>query len=82
MTGRCSDACLMHWHAVVRAVRSDWDSRFAREIEEKARVPWWKPTPKQLTVMQRMVDDLFPRPCGGPLAEGSGGDDVELIERD
>jgi hypothetical protein len=82
VTGRCSDACLFHWPAVVRAARTDFERRFARDIEVKARAPWWKPKPKQLTLMQRMVDDLFPPVAGSMQLEGSGADDVELIERD
>ena len=59
MSERCSDECLFHWPAVLKAAATPWESRFAKEIDEKARKPWWRPTPKQLTIMCRMTDEVF-----------------------
>ena len=59
MRPRIAEECLFHWSAVVRAADTAWDQKFAREIADKAIKPWWKPSAKQLAVMQRMTDELF-----------------------
>lgn len=69
MSGRCSDACLIHWHAVSAAARGAWERKFAGEIAEKAQKPWWRPTARQLEVMNRMVDALFYERGNNPLIE-------------
>lgn len=70
MNPRCSDECLIHWPAVCAAARGAWERRFAGEIAEKARKPWWRPTARQLEVMNRMVDALFYARGDNLLIEG------------
>lgn len=59
MSERCADECLFHWPAVQKAAEGRWETGFAAEVAERARKPWWRPTAKQLTIMRRMVDELF-----------------------
>ncbi|MBL4915682.1 hypothetical protein [Szabonella alba] len=72
MTGRCSDECLIFWDAVQKAARNRWEQQFASEIAAKAEKPWWRPSAKQLSIMQRMTDELFYGPQHELIEEGDG----------
>jgi hypothetical protein len=61
------EVLLHHLPAVARSTRK-WDADFARSVLRQSRRRSWKPTPKQLGVMQRMVGELFNE------------DDIDVIE--
>jgi len=65
---------LLH-HMPVVAERSEdaWVTEFCRSIARQSRRRNWKPTTKQLSMMRRLVADLF------ALGSDTGGD-VEVIE--
>lgn len=73
------DRLLFHWGRVLRDAEG-WTRDFALSIQRARKKPGWVPSAKQLAVMHRMVAEL-PQ-TEAPLFEGSGGDDVDLIERD
>ena len=50
---------MFHWPAVRRRAADDWTRDFTRSIAASSFRPNWKPTAKQLGIMQRMVSDLF-----------------------
>ena len=50
---------LFHWPNVSRRAADGWSQGFAKTIAHAAHRPNWRPTPKQLGVMQRMVAALF-----------------------
>lgn len=68
---RSVDELLFHWPAVVRLAENDWAKDFAKSIAMQSRRRHWKPTPKQIGIMQRMVADLFIH---------TGQEDCDLIE--
>lgn len=51
---------------------NEWSRTFAVSILRQSRRRNWKPSPKQLTMMRRLVSDLF--------AHGYGGGDIDVIE--
>lgn len=56
---RSIDECL-HWLPTVASSASDeWAQGFAKSILGQSRRRNWKPTPKQLATMRRMVAKLF-----------------------
>lgn len=56
---RSVDECL-HWLPTVATTASDaWAQGFAKSILGQSRRRNWKPTPKQLATMRRMVAELF-----------------------
>lgn len=64
---------MFHWPIVIRRAKDDWSRCFTLSIAAAAsRRPGWRPTPKQLGVMQRLVSELFTRPPEP--------DDFEVIE--
>ena len=75
MTVQELERALFHWSGVVRATqRGTWAHGFALSIQKKSSAkPWWRPTPKDWAVMQKMVADLFAHRAGS---------DVVLIEGD
>ena len=56
---RSVDECL-HWlPTVAKAATDEWAQGFAKSILGQSRRRNWKPTPKQLATMRRMVAELF-----------------------
>lgn len=68
---RTIEELMFHWPTVVRLAENDWAKSFASSIAKQSRRRNWRPTPKQLGIMQRMVTDLFIH----------RGDDFDVIER-
>ena len=58
-----------HMPAVAQQSENTWAKGFATSIVRQSRSHNWKPSPKQIGVMRRLVADLFTEP-----------DDFELIE--
>jgi len=67
---RTVEELLFHWPQVVRLATNDWAKGFALSIARQSRRRNWKPTPRQICIMQRMVAELFQH----------RGDDFDLIE--
>lgn len=80
MTPRTVDELLFHWRQVIAVAPKGWARDFALSIQKARRRSGWQPSAKQLALMRRMVPELFTDRDNGPLFEGSGGADVELIE--
>ncbi len=70
---RTVDELLFHWSAVIQRAETDFARGFAKSIAGQSRRRGWKPTPKQLPIMQSMVADLF-------RESGNEEDDFDLIE--
>jgi hypothetical protein len=82
MRGRTLDELLHHWRAVIGQAPQGFPRNFALSIQRARRNPDWQPSARQMAVMQTMVAELFTHDEGAPLFEGSGGADVDLIERE
>lgn len=72
MSARTLDELFFHWRAVIGAAPEGWARGFALSIQRNRRQANWKPTAKQLALMQQMVAELFTH------ADSSDG---ELIEK-
>jgi len=66
------DRLLFYWGAVVRGAEG-WARGFALSIQRDRKKPGWHPSPRQLSVMRRLVAEL-------PTTFGE--DDPDLIDRD
>ena len=64
---------MFHWPAVVSRADTDFAKGFARSVARQARRPGWRPTAKQLPIMERMVSDLF-------TSADDEGEEISLIE--
>lgn len=64
---------LHHMPTVAERAGETWAKDFARSIIGQSRRRGWKPTDKQLPVMQRLVSELFTHRCMDP-------DDIQVIE--
>ena len=62
---------LFHWPNVMRAATDDWARGFSLSIWKQSSRRGWHPSPKQFSLMQKMVKEFF--------ANG-GKDEVALIE--
>lgn len=74
---RTLEEVLTHWPTVMQAAKNSpnpWVHGFVADIAKRRRWRNWKPTPKQLAIMQRLVTDLF-------REAGADADDFEVIER-
>lgn len=65
------DHLLFRWGRVIADARG-WSRGFALSIQRDRKKPGWHPSPRQLSVMQRLVAEL-------PAVAGE--DDIDLIER-
>lgn len=72
---RSLDELLHHMKSLARQVDNDWEANFARSTLRHAKRPDWRPSGKQLLIMQRMVSEMFVR--GGAQEN----DDLDLIDR-
>ena len=72
MSERTLDELFFHWRAVIGAAPEGWARGFALSIQRNRRRSDWKPTAKQLALMQQLVAELFTH---------AGGTDGEMIER-
>ena len=61
---------LFYWPTVTRRANDDWTKGFAGSIAKASRRRNWRPTPKQLGVMQRLVAGLF----------AQADDDLQVVE--
>ena len=50
---------LHHMPTVARGATNTWASGFAWSIVRQGKRPGWRPSPKQLSIMRRLVSDLF-----------------------
>lgn len=65
------DRLLFSWGRVI-ADASGWTRGFALSIQRDRKKPGWSPSPKQLSVMQRLVAEL---------PQSRADEDMDLIER-
>lgn len=67
---------LWSWPSVCKAADTEWSRGFALSIMRQSRRRNWRPTEKQMVLMQRMVAALYERkdsaaePDDFPLIEG------------
>jgi hypothetical protein len=66
---RTIEELAFHMLAAAQQTEKTWAKGFVRSIVAQSRSRNWKPSPKQIGVMRRLVADLFTEP-----------DDFELIE--
>ncbi len=67
---------LHHWPAITRSANDDWTRAFTKSIADAAASrPNWRPSPKQLGIMQRLVAGLF-----APVHWADPDDDAMVIE--
>ena len=58
---RSTEELLWHMPTVHRMARDEWAKNFAESVLKQARRRGWRPSVKQLAMMQRMVSELFTR---------------------
>lgn len=68
---RTLEELLFHIPWLSRNAANAWERHFAKSIAEKARLPRWRPTEKQIQVMQRLVANMF----------GENNQEAEVIEQ-
>lgn len=73
MRARTVDELVWHMPTVARLAENTWAKSFAQSIQRQSRRRGWRPSPKQLSVMQTLVSDLF---AHGGQEEG----DFDVIE--
>lgn len=64
---------LHHMPTVASLAENEWAAGFAKSIARQSHRPGWNPTPKQLSMMRKLVADLF---AHGPDIGG----DTDVIE--
>ncbi|MEY8837815.1 hypothetical protein AB9K41_02115 [Cribrihabitans sp. XS_ASV171] len=64
---------LHHMPTVARLAETEWPRNFAASILRQSNRRGWKPSPKQLSLMRRLVSDLFAH-------TGNEGGDYSVIE--
>lgn len=67
------ECLLFHMPAVARFTDGEWAKNFARSIIRQSKRRNWKPSAKQLSVMQELVEDLF-------RSKSSDGDNIDVLE--
>lgn len=67
---RAVEVLLHHMPAVAEKAENDWAANFARSVIRQARRSTWRPSPKQVGIMNRLVTELFQK------------DDATVIEDD
>lgn len=72
---RSADECLYWFPTIAKTATNEWAQNFAHSVMAQSRRRGWKPTPKQLTMMRRMVSELFTT-----MRDDDGDDDLPLIE--
>lgn len=50
---------LHHMPAIAKGTTNEWATGFARSILRQAKRPGWRPSTKQLSMMRRLISDLF-----------------------
>lgn len=64
------DRLLWSWPTVCRLATDEWAKGFALSIQRQSRNPRWRPTDRQLSMMRRLVCELYQRdPDDLPLIE-------------
>ena len=53
------EVLLHHMPTVERRAENEWVRMFARSILKQARNRFWRPSPKQRAIMERLVAELF-----------------------
>ena len=59
MAPRTPEELIFHMPTVERRAENDWARDFAASIRRQSRRRGWKPSEKQVSVMRRMVSELF-----------------------
>ena len=50
---------LLHHMRSTASSQVEWEADFARSVLRQAKRPGWKPSAKQLTIMERLVSEMF-----------------------
>ena len=74
---RCYEIERLLWHmpTVARLAEDEWAAGFAQSVVKQSRRRNWKPSDKQLSMMRRLVSDLF-----AYRSDQDEGGDFDLIE--
>jgi hypothetical protein len=59
MKGADLERLLFHMPACAQHATTAWAKTFAADMAKRAHWPRWKPSRKQIEIMQGMVNDLF-----------------------
>ena len=70
MSGPQIERLLFHMPVCAERAATAWGRQFAADMAKRAHWRNFKPTRKQVEVMQGLVDDLFPGSDGSELVEG------------
>jgi hypothetical protein len=57
MNQRPLELLLYHLRAIAKEPKDKWARNFARSILRQSKKPIWQPSAKQLTTMERLVDE-------------------------
>lgn len=69
MSIRNVEELIFHMGAVHRQAENGWAKNFAASILKQAKRRNWRPSPKQIGIMRKLVSELFSEP-----------DEIEVIE--
>lgn len=50
---------LLHYMRGIASSHVEWEANFARSVLRQAKWPGWKPSAKQLAIMEQLVGELF-----------------------
>jgi hypothetical protein len=53
------EVLLHHMPTVAAKAQNEWAANFARSVIRQARRSTWRPSPKQIGIMNRLVAELF-----------------------
>ena len=56
---RSTDELMFHMPAVAARAGRTWERNFARSIQRQSRSAGWNPSPKQESIMQQLVAEMF-----------------------
>ena len=71
---RTAQECLYWFPTIAKAATNTWARDFAQSVLAQSRRRDWKPTPKQLAMMRKLVAEFF------RTMRDDDSDDVSLIE--
>ncbi|MEM0978430.1 MAG: hypothetical protein AAGJ34_12915 [Pseudomonadota bacterium] len=53
------DRLIWYMRTVIQRSENSWDRNFAKSILKQSKRKTWQPSPKQIKMMHRLVDELF-----------------------
>jgi hypothetical protein len=71
---RSAQECLYWFPTIAKTATNTWAQSFAHSVMAQSRRRGWKPTPKQLAMMRKLVAEFF------RSVRNDDGEDFSLIE--